>query len=131
MAAHLQIGGTDTDRIFLGTAFTRKFHVKDIDTDATGLTAKDMTGKTVVLDIRTTHKSTATLLTATLTVAGVFNTVAASNLQRLQWACAYGDLTTAIFGPAGGTFAYSVKTTDSSKTVLQWGDVVIERATQV
>ena len=38
MASEVQMGGTSTDRIFLGTDFTRKFAVLDLDTDADGLT---------------------------------------------------------------------------------------------
>ena len=131
MAAQVQIGGSTNDRVFLDTDFTRKFHVKDIDTDATGATAKDIAGWTILLDIRTTPKSAAALLSKALTITGVFNSVASSNTQRAQWACADTELTTAIFGPSGGTFAYSVKRTDDgSETILAYGDIVIERATQ-
>jgi len=131
MASDVQMGGTSTDRIILGTDFRREFQVLDYDTDSTGATAKDMAGKTCVLDIRRNDYGTAALLTATLTVIGVFNSVAATSTQRLRWVCADTELTTTIFGARGGTFRYSVKdTTDTAETVLQTGDIVIERATQ-
>ena len=132
MASTVQIGGTETDRIFLDTDFTRKFHVKDIDTDSTGATAKEITGWTILLDIRPSVSSSAAKLTATLSITGVFNSVAASNTQRAVWTCADTDLTTTLFGTKGGTFRYSVKRTDAgSETILQHGDIVIERATQI
>jgi hypothetical protein len=132
MATEVQMGGAEGDRIFLDTDFRREWHVKDYDTDSTGATAKDMTGKTCVFDIRRENKSSAALLSATLSVVGSFNSVAASNTQRLRWVCADTDITTTIFGADGGTFRYSVKdTTAGAETVLQTGDIVIERATQV
>lgn len=132
MAAEIQIGGTETDRIFLGTDGTRKFHVKDLDTDATGATAKDIAGKTIVLLIRSKDASTATVLTATCTITGTFNSVAASNTQRAVWTFLDTELTTAAFGKSGGTFRYSLKdTTDGGETILQFGDIVIDRATQI
>lgn len=132
MAAHTKIGGVDTDRIFIGTDFTRDFHVLDIDTDASGATAKDVTGWAVTIDIRRENRSeTPALYSTSLTIIGVFNATAASNTQRLRWTVADTDLTTAIFGTNGGTYAYSVKRTDDgSETVLQWGKIVIDRVTQ-
>lgn len=131
MAAEIQMGGVATDRIFLGTDFTRDFEVLDIDTDDTGATAKDVAGWAVTLDIRPKDTSSAAKLTASLTVVGSFNSVASSNTQRLRWTCADTDLTTALFTSDGGTYRYSVKRTDDGlETILQYGDVVIERATQ-
>jgi hypothetical protein len=132
MASTVQMGGTTTDRIFLDSDFTRNFHVKDIDTDATGATAKEITGWTIILDIRKSLQSPNPLLQATLTVTGVFNSTAASKTQRARWTCADTDLTTAKFGLGGGTFPYSVKRTDAgNEVVLQRGNIVIERATQI
>lgn len=132
MASEVQIGGTATDRVFIGTDFTRKFAVLDYDTDATGATAKDVTGWAVTLDIRKFDKSSTAKLTASLTITGSFNAIASSNTQRLVWTCADTDLTTDLFGTNGGTYRYSVKrTTDTVETVLQYGDIVIQRATQV
>lgn len=131
MAAEVQMGGSDEDRLFLDTDFTRSFHVKNVDADATGATAKEITGWTIVLDIRKRHTSDTALLTKTLTISGTFNSVASSNTQRAIWTCADTDLTTAIFGESGGTFKYSVKRTDAGQeTILQYGDIVIQRATQ-
>lgn len=132
MAAEVQMGGTSTDRIFLDTDFTRDFHVKDIDTDSTGATAKNITGWAITLDIRTKASSSSAKLSATCSITGTFNSVAASNTQRARWTCADTDLTTTLFGSNGGTFYYSLKRTDAgSETILQYGTIVIERATQV
>jgi hypothetical protein len=131
MAAEVQMGGTTTDRVFLDTDFTRDFHVLDIDTDASGATAKEITGKTVVLDIRRYDYSGDTLLTKTLSIIGSFNSVASSNTQRARWANADTELTAAIFSSKGGTFRYSVKITDAGEeAVVQFGDIVIDSATQ-
>lgn len=131
MAAEVQMGGTDTDRIFLDTDFTRDFHVKDIDTDSTGATAKNITGWAIVFDIRTAAHSSSAKLSATCSITGSFNSVAASNTQRARWTCADTDITTALFGSKGGTYYYSLKRTDAgSETILQYGTIVIERATQ-
>jgi hypothetical protein len=135
MAAEIQIGGSDTDRIFLDTDFTRTFEVLDIDTDSTGATAKDITGWAMTLDIRQSDGSSTVKQSFTtvagLAIAGTFNSVAASNAQRVTWTCADTDITTAIFGPNGGTFRYSLKRTDAGfEGIVQYGDIVIQRATQ-
>lgn len=131
MASELQMGGVSTDRIFLDTDFRREWQVLDYDTDLTGATAKDITGKTFTFDVRRENKSTTALLSASLSIVGSFNSVAATNTQRLRWVCADTDITTAIFGSNGGTFRYSVKdTTTGVETIVQTGDIVIERATQ-
>lgn len=132
MAAEVQMGGTSTDRIFLDTDFVRDFHCKDIDTDSTGATAKNITGWAITLDIRTSAHAASALLSATCSITGTFNSVAASNTQRARWTCADTDITTTIFGRKGGTFYYSLKRTDAgSETILQYGTIIIERATQV
>lgn len=131
MASLVQIGGTDADRVFLDTDFTRDFHVKDIDTDATGATAKDITGWALTLDVRADDVSASALKAWTLSIVGAFNATASLNTQRARWTCADTEVTTAIFGRRGGTFRYSVKRTDAGQElILQYGDIVIERATQ-
>lgn len=131
MASIVQIGGSDTDRVHLDTDFTRDFHVKDIDTDSTGATAKDITGWAITLDVRTDDATSAALATWALSIVGSFNSVASTNTQRARWTCADTEITTAIFGRRGGTFRYSVKRTDAGQElILQSGDIVIERATQ-
>lgn len=130
MASEVTIGGTETDRIFIDTDFTRDFHVKDLDTDPTGATAKDITGWTIILDIRKKDSATTALYSQTLTIIGTFNSVASSNTQRARWIGVDTEITTAIFKTKGGTFRYSVKRNDSgAETILQWGDIVIDRAT--
>jgi hypothetical protein len=130
MAAEIQIGGVATDRVFIGTDFTRDFHVKDIDTDSTGATAKEVTGWAVSIDIRRAHPSDEVVYTKALTIIGTFNSVAASNTQRLRWTALDTELTTDAFGNAGGTFYYSVKRTDADvETILQFGKIIVQRVT--
>lgn len=131
MASTVQIGGVDEDRIFIGTDFTRDFHVLDLDTDSSGATAKNIAGWAITLDIRGADEAATSKFSATLSIVGSFQSVAASNTQRARWTCADTDLTTAIFTADGGTFRYSVKRTDDgNEVILQRGDIVIERATQ-
>lgn len=132
MAAAVDFGGSDTDRVFLGTDLTKAFHVLDYDTDTTGATAKDITGWAITFLARKTDDSSAALLTKTLTIAGTFNATATLNAQRATVTLADTDLTAAVFGPRGGRYRYSVKrTTDGSETILAYGDFIVERATQV
>lgn len=135
MAAEVQLGGVETDRIFIDTDLTKSFHVKDIDADATGATAKDITGWAITFDVRKQDKSTTVLLTKSvgsgITISGVFNSTASSNLQRAVLVLADTDLTMAQFSSDGGTFRYSLKRTDAgAETILAYGDFVVERATQ-
>jgi len=133
MAAEIQMGGVEDDRIFIGTDFTRDFQVLDLDTDASGATAKDVTGQVYTFDIRKRDQDNVPAkLSATMTVVGVFDTVAADSTQRLRWTCLAAHLTTALFGLNGGRYRYSLKrTTTSLHTVVQFGDIIIQRATQV
>jgi hypothetical protein len=135
MAAEVQLGGVETDRIFIDTDLTKSFHVKDIDADATGATAKDITGWAITFDVRKQDKSSTVLLTKSvgsgITISGVFNSTASSNLQRAVLVLADTDLTIAQFSSDGGTFRYSLKRTDAgAETILAFGDFVVERATQ-
>lgn len=132
-----QIGGTATERIFLDTDFTKAWKVADYDADATGATAKDITGWAITLEIRRAPSTPGTaLLTKTvgsgLTISGTFNSVLATSTQVVTWTNADTDLTTTIFGANGGRFHYSLKRTDAGfETILAYGAIVIERATQV
>jgi len=132
MAADIQMGGVPADRIIIGTDFTRTFQVLDIDADPTGETAKDVAGQAYTFDIRQDdYSGLPPILTASLTITGVFNSVASVSTQRLVWTCLAADLTTALFGRDGGAYRYSVKRTDTGvKTVVQFGTIVIERVTQ-
>jgi hypothetical protein len=128
----VQMGGTDDDRIFIGTDFTRDFHVLDLDADPTGQTAKNVDGHTYVFDVRKEDKSSEVKLSKELAVVGTYDPNPEANTQRLRWTCADDDLTTEIFGRDGGTFRYSVKRTNpGNETVVQFGDIVIERVTQI
>ena len=135
MAAELNIGGTDTERVFLDTDWTKAWKVADIDTDPTGATAKNIAAFAMTFDIRRSPSSTTALLSKTvgsgLTVSGVFNSVLATSTQVVTLTVADTDITTAIFGTRGGDFYYSLKRTDAgSETILAHGTIKIERATQ-
>lgn len=138
MAAEVQLGGVETDRIFIDTDLTKSFHVKNFDpTDGNtdGTVAKDITGWEITFDVRKQDKSSTVLLTKSvgsgITISGVFNSTASSNLQRAVLVLADTDLTIAQFSSDGGTFRYSLKRTDAgAETILAFGDFVVERATQ-
>lgn len=135
MATELQIGGTDTERVFIGTDWSKDFKIADLDTDATGATAKNVTGWAVTFDIRKQDKSSNVLLTKSvgsgITITGTFNSVLATSTQVIRIAVADTDVTTALFSTDGGTFRYSLKRTDDgAETILAYGDIVVERATQ-
>ena len=139
MAAEVQIGGTDDSRIFIGQDSTIPVHVKDFDPpsgNTDGTVAKEITGWALTFDVRKLDKSGTVILSKTvgagITIAGVFNATASSNLQRATVALdADLDLTVAKFSIDGGTFRYSLKRTDDgSETVLAYGDFVVDRATQ-
>jgi hypothetical protein len=132
MAAEVQFGGSVGDRVFIGTDLTKKFHVKDYDTDATGATAKDITGWAITFDARRRDASDTVLLSKALTITGSFNSVASSNTQRALLTLLDTELITDKFTSNGGTFRYSVKRTDNdAETILAYGDFVVERATQI
>lgn len=131
MAAEIQIGGSDSDRFFIDCDGTRRFHVLDYDTDSTGATAKEVTGWAVTFDIRRKDSDSAAIASWTCTITGTFNSVASTNTQRLIWTFLDTEVTTTLFGVNGGTYRYSLKRTDAGgETILQFGDVVIQRATQ-
>lgn len=132
MAAEQQLGGMNGDRIFLGTDLTRTFHVLDIDANEDGSVAKDITGKTITFDVRAKNSSATPLLTINASIVGTFNATAADNTQRARVALTDEDLSPATFGANGGTFRYSLKDmTDGAETILAFGAIVIQRATQV
>jgi hypothetical protein len=131
----LQIGGSETERVFIGTDWSKPFKVADYDTDPTGATAKDITGWALTFDIRDSRTSPTAILAKTvsngITIAGTFNSVFSTSTQLATLAIADTDITTALFGRNGGTFYYSLKRTDDgSETILAEGRIVIERATQ-
>lgn len=135
MAKKVKFGGTEFDRVFIGTDLSKSFHVKDIDLEVDGSKAKDITGWALTFDVRATDQDTTVLITksvgAGITITGAFNVTASSNLQRAVLVLLAADLTVAKFGDNGGTFRYSLKRTDvPAKTILAYGDFVVQRATQ-
>lgn len=132
-----QIGGESTERVFLGTDWTKAWKVADYDADSTGATAKDIAGWAITFEIRKTPSTSGTaLLSKTvgsgLTISGTFNSVLATSTQKVTLAVADTDIVPATFGANGGLFYYSLKRTDDTfETILAYGKIVIERATQV
>ncbi len=126
-----QLGGTDDERIFIGTDWQKSYKVADLTTDETGATAKDVTGWAITFDIRSKRTSEDVLVTKTATIAGTFNSVLATSTQKVTVTIADTDITTDDFGASGGTFYYSLKRTDDgSEGILKEGRIVIQRATQ-
>lgn len=135
MSATIQIGGTSFERVIIGTAWTKDFKVSDLDTDSTGATAKDISGKSITFDVRKATKSSSAILIKTvgsgLTITGSFNIVLATSTQVVRLSISAGDITTNLFGKDGGTFYYSLKIINSGiETVIADGAIVIERVTQ-
>lgn len=93
----------------------------------------DMTGWTVVLDIR--KKDTAgdpAKLSATGTVSGSYSLVAASNTQVVTFTLDDDDLAASVFPGDDWSGRYSIKRTDTdAEQPLAYGDVTITRVTQV
>jgi hypothetical protein len=131
MAVELDLGQSDAERIFIDTDWTKDFKVADIDADATGATAKNIAGWTIVFDIRRKDNTDAVLLTKTASITGTFNVTLATSTQVARITVADTDVTTAIFGTNGGTFRYSLKRTDAGvESILAYGAIAIKRATQ-
>lgn len=131
MAVELNLGDSATDRVFLDTDWTKDFKVADIDTDATGATAKNITGWAITFDIRRRDSSETVLLTKTASITGTFNSVLATSTQVARVTVADTDMTTTLFGSNGGLFRYSLKRTDAGgETILAYGNITIKRATQ-
>lgn len=94
-------------------------------------TVQDSTGWTIVLDIRTTDRSSAALLSVTGTVSGVFNASPAVNTQVTTFSLPAALLAKTIFKGDDTPLRYSVWRTDTGfKQPLRYGDVVLTRTTQ-
>lgn len=136
MSVTEKIGGSTTERLWIGTDCSKSWRVADYDTDSTGATAKNIAGWLMTFDIRRARESSRVKLAKTigdgLTISGTFNSVMATSTQVVTLVLTDTDLSTTTFGSKGGTFYYSLKRTDDgSETILAEGPIVIERATQV
>lgn len=95
-------------------------------------TVKEITGWTIVLDIRPKDTSSATKLMKTGTVSGTFNATPASNTQKVSFTLTDDDLASTVFTGDDPVLRYSIKRTDSgSEQPLRYGDVTLTRVTQV
>lgn len=135
MAVTINIGGTRHERVFIGTNWRKPFKLADYDTDPSGLTAKDMDGMALTLDMRLQRDTAAVVFTKSigsgLSIVGTFNPVLADSTQELILDVSDTDITVAKVGALGGKFPWSLKrTTAGGKTILAEGVIDVERATQ-
>ena len=152
MAQKVTIGGEDD--LFIGTDQTIRFEIFSIasgvvDSSAakqamqtyrdTGTapsnfdtlwTPVDMSGWTVLFDVRTSDTASSALASKTASITGSYNATRTSNTQRAVVTLTDDDLASTIFSEK--TYRYSLKRTDAgSETVLNYGDFKPERVTQV
>ncbi len=128
MATELQMGGVDEDRIFLDTDNTRDFEI--LDGDDNPIDVSSYAGA-LTFDVRKEDKSSVIKLTKAASVVGIYNSVRATNTQRIRVVLLDTELTIALFGSNGGTYRYSLKYTAAGvEQILAYGDIVIQRATQ-
>ena len=99
---------------------------------ANGTDIQDITGWTIVLDIRKKDTSTAALLSKTGVVSGTYNISPGTNTQKVTFTLADDpDLAATVFTGDDWTGRYSIKRTDAgSEQPLRYGAVTITRVTQ-
>lgn len=95
-------------------------------------TIQDVTGWTILLDIRRKDTSASpALLSKTGTVSGVFNATPASNTQKVTFTLSDDDLAATIFTGDEFEGRYSIWRTDAgSEQPLRFGDCTITRLTR-
>ncbi len=126
-----QMGGSDAERIWIGTDWSKSWKVADLVTDSTGATAKDVTGWAIRFDMRRSRTSGDVLLAQDAVIAGTFDAILNTSTQKVTITIADTDISTDIAESNGGTFYYSLKRTDDgSEAILKEGKIVIQRATQ-
>jgi hypothetical protein len=92
---------------------------------------QDITGWTIVLDMRPSDQSTTAKLSVTGTISGVFNSVPATNTQKVSFAIPRAIITPAIFPGADPSVQCSVWRTDTgSRQPLRHGSAKLTRTTQ-
>ena len=119
MASELNIGGSGS--LFVGEDKSLIIEVLD----SLGVPV-NVSGWSIIFDIRKKDSSPEAILSKTPTVQGVYNATRSVNTQRVavQLTSANMDL----FKEA--TYRHSLKRTDSgSETVLAWGNFVVQKAT--
>ena len=92
---------------------------------------EDVTGWTIVMDIRTTDRSSTALLSVTGTVSGVFNATPALNTQITTFSLPAALTAKTIFKGDDVPLRASFWRTDTGfKQPLRFGDVALTRTTQ-
>lgn len=92
---------------------------------------EEVTGWTIVLDIRTTDRASTILLSVTGTVSGVFNASPAVNTQVTTFSLPAALLAKTIFKGDDTPLRFSIWRTDTGfKQPLRFGDVALTRTTQ-
>lgn len=120
--AEEQIGGEG--RLYQGEDKILRWRIRDYTTNA----LVDVSGWTVVFDVRLRDNATTALITKTCTVSGSYNATESLNTQYVTAALADTDTKTMS---APKTYRYSLKRTDTGlEDVLRAGDFVLEKATQ-
>lgn len=121
MAENVTIGGGGT--LFVGEDKTLSL---ELTSKADSTVAVNMSGWTMVFDVRKSDTSQTSILSLTPSVTGSFNALRSSNTQRAM--VTISDESTNLF--KGATYRYAWKRLDEdSETVLMWGDFVLEKAT--
>lgn len=99
--------------------------------DADKTTIQDVTGWTVVLDIRRKDTATTALLSKTGTVSGSFNSTPGSNTQKVSFTLSDDDLAASTFTGDDFEGRYSIWRTDAGyEQPLRYGDCVVKRLTR-
>lgn len=126
MALKVQIGGSDsTGRIFVGEDKVLRFEVLD-----SAEAPVDIAGWGISFVVRHVTSETTALVTKTAAITGAFNASRSVNTQRAVITLSDDDLSATKF-TRSGTHVYSLKRVDdASETIINYGNFVIEMATQ-
>ncbi len=106
--------------------------VMTVYTDEDQATVQEITGWSILLDIRKSDTAPTAKLSIAGVVSGVFNAVPATNTQVVTFTLTDTDLAATIFKGDDTPLRYSIKRTDNGfEQPLRYGDVTITRVTQV
>ena len=115
----------DIDGLFVGADHTIIYTDSDDP-------PSDMTGWTIVLDIRKKDISSTILKQVTGVVSGVYSSTPASNFQIVTFILSDDDLAASIFHGDDPKPRYSIKRTNpSAEQPLRFGTLNLTRVTQV
>lgn len=120
MALQSTIGGNGA--LFVGEDKTFKLELLTVDSIPV-----DMSGWTILFDVRRADKSAdPAIISKMATIAGAYNAVRATNVQRATVILTDTEMNTV----KADTYRYSWKRMDDgSETVLAWGDFTPQKAT--